>query len=175
VFVLDSATPEIGLTNAYGEGTSVINVAAAGGVAHPVMAPNGTKIAFSSKCAIYTVNTDGTDITALPNATGGCAEHPAWAPGSAQIAFDTYAQATQDVWVSNVDGTNPVEVAQGSSPTWAPSGTQIAFVSVNNLSTVSSAGGPATVRASVPPSTGSIGGSTSRLPHGLQTEPPSPM
>ena len=66
VYVANSSTPEIGLTNAYGTSTTTINVAAAGTAASPVLAPNGTEVAFISNCDLYTVSTDGSNLTEWP-------------------------------------------------------------------------------------------------------------
>ena len=154
-FVVNSSTPEIGITDVYGTHSSVINVAAAGGVSHPVLAPNRTKIAFDSNCTLYTVNTDGSDLAALPNDTGACEDRPAWSPNGGRLAFDAYSQTNLGLWISGADGSNQVEIApDGASPTWSPSGNRVAFVSVSDhdaLATVSAAGGPVTTLVSLPP------------------------
>jgi WD40-like Beta Propeller Repeat len=165
VFVATSATPEIGLTNAYDTSTTTINVAAAGGIATPVLAPNGTEIAFISNCDLYLVGTDGSNLTELPKNVGeGCLAQPAWSPNSEQLAFDSTASgATTNLWVANADGSHAVEIASsGESPTWAPDGSRVAYVGFGSeggstLSTISASGGAPTVLASDPPGVPPIG------------------
>ena len=165
VYVANSSTPEIGLSNAYGAGRTTIDVAAAGGVASPVLAPNGTEIAFISNCDLYTVGTDGSNLTELPKGAGeGCVAQPAWSPDSEQLAFaSTASGATTDLWVADADGSHAVQIASnGESPTWAPDGSRIAYVAFgaeggSALSTISPSGGAATVLTSDPPSVPPIG------------------
>jgi hypothetical protein len=166
VYVANSSTPEIGLTNAYGTSTTTINVAAAGAVASPVLAPNGTEVAFISNCDLYTVSTDGANLTELPKGGGeGCLAQPAWSPNSDQLAFDSTASgAATNLWVANADGSHAVEIAaKGESPTWDPDGSRIAYVTSGTegdaeLSTISPSGGAPTVLTSDPPSVPPIGG-----------------
>jgi hypothetical protein len=159
VYVADSSTPEIGLTNVYGTSTTNIDVAGAGGVESPVLAPNGTEVAFISNCDLYTVSTDGSNLTELPKGAGeGCLAQPAWSSNSDQLAFDSTASgAATNLWVANADGSHAVEIAaKGESPTWDPDGSRIAYVTSGTeggaeLSTISSSGGAATVLTSDPP------------------------
>jgi Tol biopolymer transport system component len=163
VFVATSSTPEIGLTNAYGTGTTTIDVAAAGGAESPVLAPNGAEVAFISNCDLYTVSTDGSNLTELPKSAGeGCLAQPAWSPNSEQLAFDSTASDGTDLWVANADGSHAVEIAPGGeSPTWAPDGSRIAYIAFGSggsaLSTISPSGGAATVLTSDPPGVPPIG------------------
>jgi hypothetical protein len=165
VYVANSSAPEIGLTNAYGTSTTTVDVTAAGGVASPVLAPNGTEVAFISNCDLYTVSTDGSNLTEWPKGAGeGCLAQPAWSPNSEQLAFDsTTVGATTNLWVADADGSHAVEIASnGESPTWAPDGSRIAYVTSGTeggaeLSTISPSGGAATVLTSLPPGTGTIG------------------
>jgi WD40-like Beta Propeller Repeat len=166
VYVANSSTPEIGLTNAYGTDTTTIDVAAAGGATFPVLAPNGTEVAFISNCDLFTVSTDGSNLTEWPKGAGeGCLAQPAWSPNSEQIAFDsTASDAATNLWVANADGNHAVEIAaKGESPTWDPDGSRIAYVGLGAeggyvLSTISPSGGATTVLTSDPPGVPPIGG-----------------
>jgi WD40-like Beta Propeller Repeat len=166
VYIASSSTPEIGLTNAYGTSTTTISVAAAGGVESPVLAPDGTEVAFTSNCDLYIVSTDGSNLTELPKGPGeGCLAQPAWSPNSGQLAFDSTATgAATSLWVANADGSHAVEIApRGESPTWAPDGSRIAYVTSGieggaELSTISSSGGAPTVLTSDLPGVPPIGG-----------------
>ena len=166
VYVANSSTPEIGLSNASGASTTTIDVAAAGGVASPVLAPNGTEIAFISNCELYTVGTDGSNLTELPKGAGeGCVAQPAWSPDSEQLAFDSTASGTAtNLWVADADGSHALEIAaKGESPTWDPDGSRIAYVTSGTeggaeLSTISPSGGTPTVLTSDLPGVPPIGG-----------------
>ena len=166
VYVATSSTPEIGVTNAYGTATTTIDVAAAGGAASPVLAPNGTEVAFISNCDLYIVGTDGSNLTDLPKGVGeGCLAQPAWSPNSEQLAFDSTAiGAATSLWVANADGSHAVEIAaKGGSPTWDPDGSRIAYVSSGTeggaeLATISASGGAPTVLTSDLPGVPPIGG-----------------
>ena len=156
VYVAKSSTPEIGLTNAYGTSTTIISVAAAGGAESPVLAPNGTEVAFISNCDLYIVSTDGSNLTDLPKGAGeGCLAQPAWSPNSEQLAFDSTATgAATSLWVANADGSHAVEIAsKGESPSWDPDGSRIAYVTSGTegaaeLSTISPSGDAETVLTS---------------------------
>ena len=153
------------MSNAYGSSTTTIDVAAAGGVASPVLAPNGAEIAFISNCDLYTVSIDGSNLTELPESAGeGCVAQPAWSPDSEQLAFDsTVSGATTNLWVADADGSHAVQIASnGESAAWAPDGSRIAYVAFGvgggfELSTISASGGAATVLTSDPPSVPPIG------------------
>ncbi len=168
VYVVNTATPEIGLSNAYGTQTATFAVAINGTVINPVLSPNGAKVAFtaadsSSSCALYTVNADGSDLTAFPNPPGGtCLGNPAWSPDSAQLAFDSNAAGSFGIWVANADGTDASEVAvAGSQPSWSPTGTRLAYVATSAqgqaLETIASTGGPATVLTTMTEGPGPVG------------------
>jgi len=56
---------------------------------------------------------------------------PAWSPSGDQIAFHSDRGGDFDIWVMNVDGSNPVNLTRHAGddkfPAWSPSGDQIAF------------------------------------------------
>ena len=58
---------------------------------------------------------------------------PAWSPSGDQIAFHSDRGGDFDIWVMNVDGSNPVNLTRHAGddkfPAWSPSGDQIAFAS----------------------------------------------
>ena len=51
------------------------------------------------------------------------ARFPAWSPDCRRIAYEH----NREIWTADVDGTNRVKLAHGSSPTWSPDGKRIAF------------------------------------------------
>ena len=146
-------TVHIGLTNAYGTQTTTFSVAPVSRVVDPVLSPNGAKVAFSDGCTIWTVNSDGSGLAALPNpASGACLADPAWAPNSTQLAFDANNDGTFGIWVANSDGTGTSQIAtNGKQPSWSPIGTRIVFAAQTpggqTVDTVAASGGPVTYLA----------------------------
>ena len=58
--------------------------------------------------------------------------HPAFSPDGDRIAFASQRSGSQEIWVSERDGSNPVRLTFfdgpfASAPRWSPDGTQIAF------------------------------------------------
>jgi len=100
----------------------------------PMQISNG-KIVFTSNVdgdrEIYSVNEDGSDFEQL---TDNDAEdsQPVWSPGGSKIAFVSSRDdpAEYDVFVMNVDGSNPINLTSGEggrNPIWSADSTQIAF------------------------------------------------
>lgn len=101
--------------------------------AHPALSPDGKRIAFVQKGIssdgshswhIYTVNTDGTDVTQLT--FSGSNTSPDWSPDGTRILF--YSGA--GIFEMDADGSNVRQLLSGSAerPTWSPDGSHIAFV-----------------------------------------------
>ena len=95
------------------------------------------KIAFvsnrSGQLHIYTMNQDGTGVTALTTGTARDMR-PAWSPDGSRIAFESDRVGNQlDIFVMNADGSAVTRLtddpARDQRPTWSPDGKQIAFES----------------------------------------------
>jgi Tol biopolymer transport system component len=120
---------------------------------NPVWSPDGSKIAFSSdrdgNYEIYVMNADGTNPVRLTNNSAADAE-PSWSPDGTKIAFSTNRDGiisgdmttpgvNWEVYVMNVDGINPVNLTNNSTPNpyynnslegdprWSPDGSKILF------------------------------------------------
>lgn len=115
----------------------------------PAWSPDGTKILFASDrnakygpgqyLEVYTMKTDGSQVTRLTNNDDGVDYYPAWSPDGTQIAFTSvratnptnYFQAL-DIWIMNADGSNLRNLTNSgygdASPSWSPDGKQIAFI-----------------------------------------------
>ena len=109
----------------------------------PKWSPDGTKIAFVSgrdgNHEIYVMNTDGTNPINLSRDPAD--DHsPAWSPDGKKIAFQSSRgtkpagiYAKDEIYVTNVDGTNAVNITNNpehdGSPGWSPDVTRIAFES----------------------------------------------
>jgi len=136
-----SGLPEI-FTSSFVSSAPVKLIDMAGGACQPAWSPNGEKLVFISPCAqdtreypeshLYTVNLDGSGLTALPASSGGDFD-PAWSPDGTQIAFtstrDGYSQIyvfkLGDDKVQRLTWTDPATPAR--QPAWNPSGSQIAY------------------------------------------------
>lgn len=103
----------------------------------PSWSPDGARIAFTGSVSkdwwpepeIQIMDVDGGNIVNLTARGAPTGTSPAWSPDGSRIAFTSDG----DVWVVNVDGSDPVRLTEdpGSdiSPAWAPDGRRIAFAS----------------------------------------------
>ena len=73
------------------------------------------RIAFATEGAhsqIYSVNPDGSDERQLTHVAAGVqVDNPDWSPDGTQIAYQSDASGNSDLWVMNVDGSDPHAVA----------------------------------------------------------------
>ena len=130
-----------------------------GGPAEPTWSPDGSRIAFNAwaggEMALYTINRDGSDATAILSRGGIGTFDPAWSPDGSTIAYIgstdikvchenrfTSTTSCDDQWQLQVmslalDGSEPRELHEagicyciGGAPslTWSPDGTSLAFV-----------------------------------------------
>lgn len=111
------------------------------------------KIAFVSSRdgnpEIYTINTDGTNLTRLTN-DPAVDEQPAWSPDGQRIAFVSERSGNSEIYVMNSDGSGVVRRTFSGGypqdPSWSPDGTKIVYSAANNGSDLwvvsPNAGGP---------------------------------
>ena len=103
----------------------------------PTWAPTGRQLAFISDRTgspnLYVMDAEGTSVRQLTS--GGFHTQPRWSPKGDAIAY-TARQGVHDIWLINVDGSNPRRLTGGvgnsQGATWAPSGRHLAFQSNRN-------------------------------------------
>ena len=159
-----NGTSNIWVVNTDGTGLTPLTTATAGnaGSYQPQWSPDGTKIAFDSMrktdgtdaantnntSNIWTMNADGTALTALTTTTAmnASSNSPQWSPDGTKIAFESSRATdrtnaantnnTGNIWVVNTDGTGltpltttTANYALSRIPQWSPDGTRIVFQS----------------------------------------------
>lgn len=110
----------------------------------PSWSPDGSQIAFESyrddpvaqeHMDIYTMNSDGSQLTRLTD-TDGVYRQPDWSPDGSQIALsaaESYAANDFDLAVLDLASGKLTRLIEGPTndiqPSWSPDGSQIAFLS----------------------------------------------
>lgn len=92
------------LINPDGSGLKQIGVGS-----YPDWSPDGSKIAVGNG-GIWIMNTDGTNVTPVPNTTG--ADHPRWSPDGKKFVFSK----DDGIYVINADGSGLVKIDNESTP-----------------------------------------------------------
>ena len=103
----------------------------------PTWSPTGRQLAFISDRTgspnVYVMDAEGTSVRQLTS--GGFHTQPRWSPKGDTLLY-TSRQGVHDIWMVNVDGSNPRRLTGGvgdnQGPTWAPNGRHIAFQSNRN-------------------------------------------
>jgi TolB protein len=103
----------------------------------PTWSPTGRQLAFISDRAgsphVYVMDAEGTSVRQLTS--GGFHTQPRWSPKGDTLVY-TARQGVHDLWIVNVDGSNPRRLTGGTGDsqgaTWAPNGRHLAFQSNRN-------------------------------------------
>jgi TolB protein len=79
------------------------------------------------------MDAEGTSVRQITS--GGFHTQPRWSPKGDTLAY-TARQGTHDIWLVNVDGSNPRRLTGGTGDsqgaTWSPNGRHLAFQSNRN-------------------------------------------
>ncbi|MBN1186883.1 MAG: PD40 domain-containing protein [Bacteroidales bacterium] len=92
----------------------------------PVFSPDGSRIAFHSNRAggrhIFTMNTDGSNITQITHHAELAEEYPDWSPDGRKIVYTTtdFYTVPYDLNVANADGSNAVNISNSTSNEYKP-------------------------------------------------------
>ncbi len=104
------------------------------GLVRPVLARDGSKIAFAALGDLWTVSPSGGVPTALTR-DEFLDSDPFWSPDSRSIVYSSDRGGTMDLWVKDVDRPPQdggrrltTDVGAELSPAWSPDGTRIAYV-----------------------------------------------
>jgi Tol biopolymer transport system component len=105
----------------------------------PVWSPDGKKIAFYSTVdndwEVYSINTDGSQLTRLTHSPGYDGE-PSWSPDGSMIAFASDRDGDSEIYVMESNGSNVVQVTDNSYdddiPAWSPTSSKILYRSTRD-------------------------------------------
>lgn len=91
-------------------------------------------IAFDSPDGIYSIQPDGTEMSAVPINLEGSALKPAWSPDGQRLAFVSDSGRGDELWLMDLNNLDLVQLSEHSSasqrdgpPAWSPDGQRIAI------------------------------------------------
>ena len=104
-------------------------------IGHPSLSADGTRavVEKESGLAILDLKTGETQSFPISVSNGARPQNPDWSHDGERIAFDMEVEGSRNIWMTNIDGTNPTRLTNDSSldisPDWSPDGNQIVFQS----------------------------------------------
>jgi Tol biopolymer transport system component len=116
---------------------------------HPVISPDGTKIAFNYGNSVAVMDSDGNNMKILASSEGKppstpliTKSDPSWSPDGQKIAYTVHDtdSGVKTIWVMNADGSDQTQLIGNHnnrfwSPDWRPSGDRLIFVGIRVITT----------------------------------------
>ena len=123
--VMEGDTKALYLVNADGSGLKDI-----GPGFDPSWSPIEDKIAYELNGQIYTMNSNGGDVTQLT--TGYSSAQPAWNPDGTKIAYTYYGAEKTSIWTMNADGSGKTQLTASADgectlPSFSYDGSKIVY------------------------------------------------
>ena len=125
VFCIKRGTPTLYLVNVDGSGLKRI-----GPGFDPSWSPVEDKIAYEMNGQIYTMDSNGGNITQLT--TGGANAQSAWNPNGTKIAYTYYEAGKASIWIMNTNGSGKTRLTtsadgESSLPSFSYDGSKIVY------------------------------------------------
>jgi Tol biopolymer transport system component/imidazolonepropionase-like amidohydrolase len=100
------------------------------GLMHPVISPDGTRVAFGALGDLWLVSTGEGQATPERLTSDAFVEtNPVWSPDGNEIAFSTDRDGAVALWIRDLrTGRDRRVVANGTTASWSPDGTRLAFL-----------------------------------------------
>jgi dipeptidyl aminopeptidase/acylaminoacyl peptidase len=108
---------------------------------HPLLSPDGSKIAFIRHTAqgpnLSVMNSDGANIVSLTSDTS-FKTLDGWSPDSSKIIFTAWGQNYYEIVTIGTDGSAKTQIADGNSqvPDWSPNGAKIVYEHLGRIWTM---------------------------------------
>lgn len=101
------------------------------------LSTNGERAAFTARGDIFSVPLKHGITLDLTHTPGVHEREVSWSPDGKRVAYISDQSGEEEVWVRDVDGTNPVMLTKGVigrlyGTQWSPDGKNIAYVDSNN-------------------------------------------
>lgn len=100
------------------------------GLMHPVVAPDGTRVAFAALGDLWTVPATGGDAVPERLTNDSFVEmNPVWAPDGQSLAYSSDRGGEMDLWVRDLrTGTDRRVAPGGEKAAWSPDGARLAYL-----------------------------------------------
>lgn len=100
------------------------------GLMHPVISPDGSRVAFAALGDLWTVSATGGDTVPVRVTNDPFVEmNPAWSPDGQSLAYSSDRGGEMDLWVRDLrTGADRRIAAGGEKAAWSPDGARLAYL-----------------------------------------------